>query len=1608
MDKKATPKTFPFKTLFAVAIIAFSMLNVGKLTSQTTTAFRKNYNQALFDLPGNITEALTPTNYVLAGTNLNFLPIYGTVSQLNDTGGVVWSNRYSDASIGFQLNDIKKDAGSSQYYTCGGSESNAAVFMVLDASGNIVLSKKFIINEANTAWFNRVIKVADGGYVAVGYVTGYDPDGAGPEIKYDPITYTDANGDSQTDYIGSPLIVKLDASGNHVWHKVFRYYIAATKNPATERIYNDASFTDIVEVSDGYVAVGSYDVNQHLSATNSDGDDATPTDALILKTTTAGVITFHKQIDNPNTSTSQTSKYLAAINTTSTGSFIVGGSDNSKELIQKFAGPGAFSNTFSRLFTYSTSFFGTVTDPADVSQIYEVNGGTDLITMSMYIKPLSFFSNAIHRVNSTATSNVWTKHYDFNLISILPRGGKVSDNGYISLSMTAGGTNYDYHVIKTDPSGDTPLSGCPPTSFSPAAAAGPTTFADPYYNSWSGTPGSDVIAISKTSITLTPAFVCTKVACIPPAAATTVTATPNPICAGQTTVITASGPATGVTYNVYAAASGGASLGSTPFTTPALSGTTSYYIETANNSDPTCVSTTRTIVTVTVNSAPSATIAYSGAFCQTAGVQAVTQTGTTGGSYSATPAGLSINAATGAVTPSTSAVNTYTVTYTIAAAAPCPLYTTTATVQIVSAPTATFSYAGTPFCSSASAQTPTFSGTTGGTYSALPAGLSINSVTGEITPGTSSAGTYTVTYSIAAGGGCSAYSTTTSVTITTAPAATISYSGGAFCASASPENVSQTGTTGGTYSATPAGLSLNTVTGQITPGTSTANTYTVTYTIAAAAPCPLFSTTTTVQIISAPTATISYAGTPFCTSASPQTPAFSGTIGGTYSALPAGLSINPATGEITPGTSSAGTYTVTYSIAASGGCPAYSTTTSVTITTAPAATISYSAGSFCANAAPENVLQTGTTGGPYSATPAGLSINTATGQITPSSSTANIYTVTYTIAASGGCPLFTTTTGVTINPVTTPVTGFSYASPVCINGTNPAPTPVAGFTTGGIYSSTAGLTINSSTGVIDLSTSISGTYTVTYTVAAIGCASAGSSNTSIVITSVITPVTGFSYASPVCMNGTNPVPIPAAGFTTGGTYSSTAGLTINSSTGVITLSSTTPGTYTVTYSITASGCTLAGNSTSTITINPSITPVTGFSYTTPVCANGTNPVPIPAAGFTTGGSYSSTAGLTMNPSTGAINLSTSTPGTYTVTYSLAASGCTLAGSSSATITITPVTTPITGFSYTSPVCVNGTNPVPIPVTSFVTGGTYSSTAGVTINPSTGVITLSTSTPGTYTVTYTVAAAGCVLAGSSTATITISPIVTPVTGFSYNTPYCVGGTNPTPLPVTNFTSGGVYSSTSGLSINSSTGVVDLTTSTPGTYTVTYTYAASGCTLAGSSNSSITIAPIPVASAGPDITITQFTQDTLSASGGGTYQWTPSTGLSCDTCANPIADPSSTTVYCVTVTNASGCSDSACVTVTVDIVCGDLFVPTAFSPNGDGQNDILYVKSNCIVDMDFAIFDRWGEKVFETNDVNIGWDGTVKGKPLDTAVFAYYLKGTIKGNVIDLHGNITLTK
>jgi gliding motility-associated-like protein len=167
--------------------------------------------------------------------------------------------------------------------------------------------------------------------------------------------------------------------------------------------------------------------------------------------------------------------------------------------------------------------------------------------------------------------------------------------------------------------------------------------------------------------------------------------------------------------------------------------------------------------------------------------------------------------------------------------------------------------------------------------------------------------------------------------------------------------------------------------------------------------------------------------------------------------------------------------------------------------------------------------------------------------------------------------------------------------------------------------------------------------------------------------------------------------------------------------------------------------------------------------------------------------------------------------------------------------------------------------------------------------------------------------------------------------------------------------------------------------------------------------------------PGIIQGQTTQLDASGGLGNTYLWSPVTDLSCTTCANPVATPQQTTTYCVVVSDSTtGCVDSTCLRIDVEIPCTsgglDKLLPNAFSPNGDGTNDAFCIPYNvCISTFELKIYDRWGEKVFETNNMQNCWDGTYKGEMLNRGLYVYYLDAVLStGDAYHRQGNISLIK
>jgi len=144
----------------------------------------------------------------------------------------------------------------------------------------------------------------------------------------------------------------------------------------------------------------------------------------------------------------------------------------------------------------------------------------------------------------------------------------------------------------------------------------------------------------------------------------------------------------------------------------------------------------------------------------------------------------------------------------------------------------------------------------------------------------------------------------------------------------------------------------------------------------------------------------------------------------------------------------------------------------------------------------------------------------------------------------------------------------------------------------------------------------------------------------------------------------------------------------------------------------------------------------------------------------------------------------------------------------------------------------------------------------------------------------------------------------------------------------------------------------------------------------------------------------------------YQWIPDITVESPTSQTTTTMPITQDQDFIVIVSNGVCAIPTKVTVkSLEFECGDvyIFVPNAFSPNNDNENDIVYVRGQNIEEMTFMIFDRWGELVFESTDQNNGWDGTFKGELLDPDVYVYHLKVIcVDGQENLIKGNITLLR
>ncbi len=196
----------------------------------------------------------------------------------------------------------------------------------------------------------------------------------------------------------------------------------------------------------------------------------------------------------------------------------------------------------------------------------------------------------------------------------------------------------------------------------------------------------------------------------------------------------------------------------------------------------------------------------------------------------------------------------------------------------------------------------------------------------------------------------------------------------------------------------------------------------------------------------------------------------------------------------------------------------------------------------------------------------------------------------------------------------------------------------------------------------------------------------------------------------------------------------------------------------------------------------------------------------------------------------------------------------------------------------------------------------------------------------------------------------------------------------------------------------------------TYSVVITDAAGFCQI----EKDITVIVSPFVEVTPVLdTILQGESVQIIATENGTYTyvWSPPTFLDAGNISNPLSTPNESIVYNLTVTDEDGCIVERTVTIIVLTLCEEpfVFIPTGFTPNGDGKNDTFKVIGNNLDEVYLAVYNRWGELIFETRDPSAGWDGTYKGKLLPPDAYGFYARVKCVGGLeYSKKGNVTLLR
>ncbi|RYZ48924.1 MAG: gliding motility-associated C-terminal domain-containing protein, partial [Sphingobacteriales bacterium] len=703
-----------------------------------------------------------------------------------------------------------------------------------------------------------------------------------------------------------------------------------------------------------------------------------------------------------------------------------------------------------------------------------------------------------------------------------------------------------------------------------------------------------------------------------------------------------------------------------------------------------------------------------------------------------------------------------------------------------------------------------------------------------------------------------------------------------------------------------------------------------------------------------------------------------------YSAA-AGLVINPVNGTINITASTAGTYTVTYTFT-NGTCSG-STTTTVVVASVPVLIVTNPA-AVCAPVAIDLTAAAITAGSTAGMTYAYFT--DAAGTTTLSNPDAVTVTGTYYIqgTSAAGCKSAIQPVNVVIHPI--PVASIVYAgSPYCAAQTASAVVTHTGQG-GGTYSAAPGLSINPTTGAINIIGSTAGTYTVTYTFSNGTCSN--STTASIRIDPL--PVIVITNPAAVCAPGSVDITAPTitAGSTPGLTYSYYV-----DAAGLVSLSKPesvgSSGTYYV-QGVSASGC-VTGLEAINVVIN--LLPVATISYnSSPFCISAGGTGIVTQTGLA-GGSYTSTpAGLALNATSGAVDISASTPGVYTVTYAFNNGLC--SNTTKTTVSIMP--TPVLTITNPAPACAPAT--VDITAAAVTAGSTpgltfqyYTDAAGTT--PLTGAAAISAS--GTYYIRGVYAASGCVTA--------IQPVVVTI-----NTPPTItisGAALVCKGEAVTLTANSPGNTITWQNMSGGNSVIVYPQTTT-TYTAVATNAA-GCTATATVQVQVRSFDVTLtASTNPIMPGTTLTLTSGASSAFTVVGWKPASAFMAQTAISQsfIMKDSSQT-FAVIGRSADGCLDTASLRVELEPGDKDFFVPNAFTPNNDGKNDLFKLFGSSIKTVELRVFNQWGELVYETKDKTKGWDGTFKGKAQPVGVYPYGVKVTfLDGTTVTKRGTVNLVR